>query len=338
MKTYYNDEYIMHSKKCNNWCCPECGRKKGKWLRKILHTQKMDLFLIPKLFTFTVNPSAFSSPKEAYRFVRDGNFIPRMMRYMHIKKWICVLECQKNGWPHWHLIVDIADLNEAWIKGNGKNLIVRYSPPDEKDKSFHHVTHYVDMKKMHRLWRKWGIGEQVDFSRKKGRKNKAHCFNYITKYLIKNPENGYPEWLMEEERVRFVSASKAVGSLFGSKSVRSNEKEKEEDEEDQRNKSQIFVRVASCGLKTDLIEYNEGKYKYLTTIDIPLENLLQLKPDDFYKRKVWDEQKQSNYTQVMMKRRKLDFWLKLCEHDESRMIFDNKFNERLEKMGIVEPF
>ena len=143
---------------------------------------------------------------------------------------------------------------------------------------------------------------------------------------------------MDEERVRFVSASKAVGSLFGSKSVRSEEKEKDEDEEDQRNKSQIFVRVASCGLKTDLIEYNEGKYKYLTTIDIPLENLLQLKPDDFYKRKVWDEQKQSNYTQVMMKRRKLDFWLKLCEHDESRMIFDHKFNERIEKMGIVEPF
>ena len=336
MKNYDDNEYIARRKTCGNWCCPECGAKKGKWLRKILHTQKMELFIIPKLFTFTVNPSAFDSPLQAYRFVRDKNFIPRMMRYMHIKKWVCVLECQKNGFPHWHIIADISDLKEAWIKGQGESLKVCFKNPD--DKSYHHVLHYVNMKQMHKLWRKWGIGEQVDFSRKKGRKNKAHCFNYITKYLIKNPENGFPQWLLDEEKVCFVSASKAVGSLFGSKSVKSESAEKEENEDEERHASQIYVRVAACGLKTDIIEYDEGRYRYVTTINIPLDKLLKLKPDDFYKKKVFDEVKANNYIQIVMKRKRLDFWLNLCENEESDMLFNNELNKRFEQMGIAEPF
>ncbi len=334
MRTYYQDEFIARRKICGNWCCPECGAKKGKWLRKILHTQKIDLFINPKLFTFTVNPSAFDSPESAYRFVRNNNYIPRMMRYLHIKKWICVLECQKNGFPHWHIIADIDDLKEAWIKNDGDKLIVSYKNPD--DKSYHHITHYVDLKKIHRLWRKWGIGEQVDFSHKKGKKNKAHCFNYITKYLIKNPENGFPQWLMDEEKVRFVSASKAVGSLFGSKNVKS-DPSKDEDKEE-RKISKIYVRVASCGLKTDLLEYDEGHYKYITTLNIPLDKLIKLKPDDFYRKKVFDEEKAANYIQIMMKRKRLDFWLKLSEYDDFDMLFNNEIDKRFEAMGIVEPF
>ena len=333
----HSDSYIVHRKTCGNWCCPECGAKKGKWLRKILHTQKMDLFQIPKLFTFTVNPSAFESAVAAYRFVRDNNFIPRLMRYLHIKKWICVLECQKNGFPHWHLICDIADLKEAWVKGQGDNLKVAYKNPENE--SYHYISHYVDLKRIHRLWRKWGIGEQVDFSRKKGHKNKAHCFNYITKYLIKNPENGFPSWLMEEEKVRFVSSSKAVGSLFGSKSVQSEKEEKEElEKEEKRHYSQIYIRVAACGLKTDIVGFEEGKYKYIATLNIPLQNLLKLKPDDFYRKKVFDEINVTNYVQVMMKRNKLDFWLTVAEYEESDMIFNHELNKRLETMGFAEPF
>ena len=65
---------------------------------------------------------------------------------------------------------------------------------------------------------------------------------------------------------------------------------------------------------------------------------MKLKPDDFIKKKVFDEKNITNYYQVIMKKNKLDFWLTLAEYEESDMIFNYELNKRLENLGFAEPF
>ena len=143
----------------------------------------------------TTTGKGFDDPEAAHHFVTERAFIPELMRRCGIARWLWVQEFQSktgDGWSHWHLLVD---------------------------------AEYVDLKLAWHLWRDtWGIGG-VDLQRDRwGRiikwQSPEHAVNYITKYLVKVPEGGYPDWVLDSpKRVRLVQGSKAVGALTSVKSA-----------------------------------------------------------------------------------------------------------------------
>ena len=89
-----------------------------------------------------------------------------------------------ESWPHWHILTDLPsggiDLARAW-----------------------------------KLWRdRWGRGG-LDLQRKDWTADSEAALLYISKYLVKYPEAGFPAWVeLFERRIRWIQASKAVGALL----------------------------------------------------------------------------------------------------------------------------
>jgi hypothetical protein len=159
------------------------------WIVRQVLGAKLELWQAPKLFTLTVDRRQFSDPKQAWKHITDYKYVARLMRGLGIKRWLWVLEFQTrtgDGWPHWHLLIDVGDLPR----------------------------HRVDLAKAWRLWRdEWGLGG-LDLAKKETRiKTPQHAVFYITKYLTKHPRGGYPLWVMEAHGIRFLGASRAVGRL-----------------------------------------------------------------------------------------------------------------------------
>ena len=160
----------------------------------------------PCILTLTVDRKRFSSPQEAHRVVADGKFIPRLMRMCGIKLWVWVLEFQQEtgeGWPHWHLCIDRADLPGRM----------------------------VPLARAWKLWRDtWHLGG-LQLSVKRQGLTSAHALNYITKYLTKSPQSGYPEWVLHAHSIRFVQGCRALGPLVGK--IKWDEADEETEEDDQ---------------------------------------------------------------------------------------------------------
>ena len=104
---------------CRNQFCEQCGPGRGLDVRKqlieVLRTFK-GIFMV----TLTLDPSLFDGdPLRAFEYVKgkkgSGNtqhLIGELVRTLekrgclHSRRFFCVLECQKNGFPHWHLLLD----------------------------------------------------------------------------------------------------------------------------------------------------------------------------------------------------------------------------------------
>jgi hypothetical protein len=150
----------------------------------------------PALFTLTVDRSNFSGPEHAHQVISGGQYVRRLLGELGVKSWVWVLEFQQatgDGWPHWHILID------------------RTALPDRG-----RIRHFLDLKKAWATWRdRWHLGG-LDFAPKRETQTAAHAVNYITKYLMKNPPAGYPNWVLERgKRLRFVQGSKGLGALVG---------------------------------------------------------------------------------------------------------------------------
>lgn len=181
---------------CNKRVCPWCGGRRGHLLRERM-LDKLHLFSVGRLLTLTVDGEGtktgrgFDGPEAAYEYVRQHRLIPRLFARMGIRTWICVMEFQKNGMPHWHVLYDCSEF----------------------------PGHFVDYKKLHSLWRdEFGVGLCHD-SGVKFLGDPTRAVNYITAYLTKHPEGGYPPWVWfrlhqgVHRAIRFVSASRSIGRL-----------------------------------------------------------------------------------------------------------------------------
>ena len=83
--------------------------------------------------------------------------------WLHSRKYVLVLELQKNGWPHYHLLVES-----------------NYVPHAE-------------------LAKRWGIGH-VWFSKAEFA-DAGHAVNYVTKYITKTAKDEdefwFPDWVLD---------------------------------------------------------------------------------------------------------------------------------------------
>lgn len=171
--------------RCRCRTCQLCGPIYGRKARSRL-LLRSDEFKHPGLYTLTLDPSRFDNdPREAFLTVTSRRYISKLMKHLGVTRWVWVLEFHKSGWPHWHLLVDkphgFLDLNKAWQKWGHQ----------------------------YNGWKLGGMNLGTQQT-----KDGRHAVFYITKYLVKYPEHGFPDWVLDlNRRVRFVQASKEIGAV-----------------------------------------------------------------------------------------------------------------------------
>jgi hypothetical protein len=205
----------------------------------------------------TVDPTLFGSGLDAYQWVRQHRGIGGLVRNLKRKgvvlsgRYFCVIEfhnVEHGGWPHWHILVeasfvDVYLLQVLWGRLRPKGIpLVKGRPP-------------------------FGI---VRVTAGREFTNRAHAANYATKYVIKPPKDGWPQWVREfDGRIPRYSASR--GFWGTSKRQRGDGPEKigpphppecfceqcreginPETGEMRRRRRTIAERVAGCGKGTML--------------------------------------------------------------------------------------
>ncbi|MBT7990741.1 MAG: hypothetical protein HN769_12805 [Anaerolineae bacterium] len=227
---------------CQCGLCPKCGPRIGGEVREVLLGKKGE-FRRAALLTLTVDLAGtttgkgFESPHAAFKAVNKGQYIATLLKLMGLPKWVRVVEFQKNGNPHWHVLLD---------------LPFKYNIQKARTLAW-------------KKWRDdWGIGGVDLGTGKKGRdqfNDPEHAINYITKYLTK-PEDELPVWVMEMGTLRKVQGSKAIGPLRRKQSKSRPAKFEEEIEKADKAASlsvevksrTILDRISSCGNKFHILE------------------------------------------------------------------------------------
>lgn len=173
------------------------------------------------MFTFTVDRNAFGSPLDAFLTINGGGYIRRLMRLLKVDLWAWTLELQMKtgeGWPHWHMVIDL--------------------PPGG-----------LNLERAWRLWRdKWHLGG-LDLQRKKNKFAK-HALFYVTKYLTKYPEAGFPDWLLHyDHRIRWVGSTRSLGPLVSDREPVEKDAKDNEDAKQSlpRAHRPLAMRMAECG-------------------------------------------------------------------------------------------
>jgi len=186
---------VLAEDRCRARSCSVCAIKRG-WIVRQRLLARGSGWKRPAVLTLTVDREAFSSPVQAYRAVTRKKLVWRLMRALGVKRWFWVLEYQQKtgaGWPHWHILIDLND-----VPGGRVNL-----------------------GKAWELWRDtWGVGglqlevRDVEFH------SVEHALMYISKYLMKQPEGGFPTWVLKSRQsIRFFQGCRLLGPLVGKSSV-----------------------------------------------------------------------------------------------------------------------
>jgi hypothetical protein len=178
-KPLRSGQFVMCQSSCKCRFCPKCAKALGVEIRRKLWIV-LASFLNIQMWTLTVDPKLFTTELGAYRHVMKRRMMALLCSelhrrgYLHSRRYFWVLETHENGWVHFHLLLDasyvpFADVCEIWNRlGNGDP---------------------------HKLF------GRVQFSKGRGGKKGAfesamHAAFYAMKYVVKEPENGWPEWLL----------------------------------------------------------------------------------------------------------------------------------------------
>jgi hypothetical protein len=114
-------EYEVQPCRCNCQFCIHCAKKlsinERFRLSKVLET-----FTHITMVTLTVDPDLFTTPPEAYAYLRDHKCVHDTIRTLirrnrlYSRRYFCVLEWQRNTEQvHYHILLDIGDLTEAEV-------------------------------------------------------------------------------------------------------------------------------------------------------------------------------------------------------------------------------
>ena len=220
--------YEISKCNCRSWFCPDCCVTRGYNLRAKLVPilQKFKGIIMASL---TVDPKLFPNPEKAYLYTMDKRCISVTTQdlkrggYLYTGKYFYVVEWQKETeQAHYHIIYDsrfipFHELLKFWSKHRPENAgeVIGKRP------AFGTV-----------------ILSKIKFN------NPLHAARYVTKYLIKTPDHGYPIWVMdtgEKRRIRRFSTSR---SFWGHTAHR----RQTMDKTNRKNKQQTYrQRISKCG-------------------------------------------------------------------------------------------
>ena len=177
LKAVTVETYLASMKcKCGSQFCPLCSLAHCvRWRERLRPAISRWKFVM--MLTLTVDQdsevplkwSRYKSPRHAYESIGQKRRVAEMVKALHRDNWlrsrhfVNVIELQKNGWPHYHVLVE-SD----------------YVPHAE-------------------LSRRWGQGH-VWFS-KRDFEDSSHAVNYVTKYITKTSKDEdefwFPDWVLD---------------------------------------------------------------------------------------------------------------------------------------------
>ena len=229
--------YEVSRHRCRCWFCPECCRVMGMKLRRRLNPI-LATFEGLLLVTLTVDPSLFASPKDAYFYIRERRCIARTIQdlwrrgVLHSRRYFYVVEWQKRTeQAHFHILLDASFVPWSFLLASwSKHRPETAGPVVGGRPAFGTVLISVP---------RFGGGPE-------------HAANYVTKYLTKIPEQGFPAWVLDlgaETRVRRYSASRG---FWGEESEQG-----DGDTEREMHPVTYRKRIGGCGDSVDLFEVRQ---------------------------------------------------------------------------------
>jgi hypothetical protein len=242
---------------CKSRFCARCSVNLGLVLRERLK-RVLPTFRGLQMWTLTIDPTLFASPKAAYVYVRDRRCVSELVRQLHrwghlfSPRYFVVVEWQeRTEMVHFHLLLDagfvpIEDVKKAWG---------RFRPGDAGPASANRPEFGLV-----RFTRSW---EHL--------RGTQHAANYVCAYLIKQPEHGYPAWVLDAEDIEVHRYSTSRGFWDEAPEARA-EPEEDDDDLDDPSITSIRRRVARC-----------GKRAVLLRVDV----LIDLETGEQYQRRRW---------------------------------------------------
>lgn len=192
-------------------CCKHLALKLRGRLVPVLRTFKGMLML-----TLTIDPKLFQSPAEAYWYVKGRRAIPKLIAALvergHLKtgRYFYVLEWHKNGWAHFHVLVEAelkTDLQVAKLWFDACKIWGKNRP---KNAPAWDGTYRSGIRGLKQTAPEFGTVKvsKRDFA------NAEHGANYALKYMMKQPEEGFPQWVFDEvnagRRIRVYDSSRKL--------------------------------------------------------------------------------------------------------------------------------
>lgn len=279
-------EHVLVSCSCRSRFCPDCAERQGYALRLRVKAATADWKAV-QMWTLTVDPDLFDGdPRACFDYVRGrraiSEWIKALKRAGHLidNRYFCVVEWQKNGFPHWHILVQARNIphdyaSKMWDRNRPKHL-----PPVDPNSN------------------KPGFGF-IGFTTTKKHQSVDHAVNYATKYCIKYPEEGFPDWVLDYEgRIDRFSASQNFWKTIRERDCKEPENELDEnvcqimtgdcdcpkcrgDEHKKNYRRTIRERVAACAQKCSVMlkrrkwdsEGNELKPDYVWAFSVDMDYL-----------------------------------------------------------------
>ena len=229
---------------CRSRFCKHCCVGLGLSLRERL-LPVLETFTGLLMWTFTIDPKLFASPVEAFEYARENRCISNVMRelrrrgFLHSGRYICVVEWQMGKgeeegtlMAHYHVLADSSFIPFETVCELWNRFRPEEAGPVEGDRP--------------------GFGS-VRFSAPKF-KNAKHAASYACKYLIKYPEKGYPQWVIDSHDIHRFSTSRG---FWGNTAAEPAEVSDEEESTTERPRRTIGEQLAECGKKSVLVKVVE---------------------------------------------------------------------------------
>ncbi len=245
--------------RCQSWLCEHCKKGKAEELRKSLLSVVEIAFANPKLFTFTTAREFYASPEEAYKTITKQKYIARAMKGMGIHRWFAVLEFQEEegqGWPHWHVMIDLSDLPGLWYNKENQRYL-KTMPKTIAGWLF--IPHCVNLVRLNRLLKKWRFGLCQLSKQNKRVTTPEHAINYMMKYLSVMPDRHYSQWVYNLPRIRMFSRSWELAKIMRKPNAKASVKNPHPEP---RAKARPPVeRIAECRYKIIMVNRDNPQEK-----------------------------------------------------------------------------
>lgn len=174
------DESKVVACKCRSQFCKDCMPGIMVRLREKLRPV-VESWVNPQMLTLTISRDFQKSAVDAYEECQRLRKVSELVRSLERKgmvrkaRMFYAIEFHKDGWPHWHILLD--------------SIFIEYEYAKER----------------------WGLGH-VWISNNRKFESKAHAVHYVTKYVGKL-ENNLPDWVLDYRgNIRRFSSSRG---LFG---------------------------------------------------------------------------------------------------------------------------
>ncbi|QDV79377.1 hypothetical protein K2D_29910 [Planctomycetes bacterium K2D] len=167
---------------CRSWYCFDCMVGKALALRADL-SKAVETFRGVFMLTLTIDPKIFRDPEAELAYVQKKRCVAKLVAKLrastrcklYSERFFCIREFHKDGRVHFHVLLDAKfipfdEVRDAWGE---------FEPA-------------------------WYLREQSDNSPRFGSvaftkgdfSNRMHAARYVTKYLTKSPDQGFPAWVL----------------------------------------------------------------------------------------------------------------------------------------------